>query len=131
MIGVSLVSAVNTQTKEKQKELEKIDSPLFKIRTKNAIKEETPIKNKIKDIITNFLENRVFLLKEVLINFMKSNLKDSDESYHTTEPIELCTEGKLCANSIGIETYHCGTCDVNGNCAETCINVCGKDQQPD
>ena len=62
MIGVGLVSAVNTQTREKQKELEKIDSPLFKIRTGNALTEEkTTMKNKIRNIITNFLENRIFL----------------------------------------------------------------------
>jgi len=62
MIGVGLVSAVNTQTKEKQKELEKIDSPLFKIRTGKAITaEKTTVRNKIRNIITNFLENRIFL----------------------------------------------------------------------
>ena len=125
IISVGLVSAVNTQTKEKQnKELKKINSPLFKIRTQESIREEeTPIKNKIKNIITNFLENRIFLIGRLI--------KKPRENMDTTAPIDFCTQGELCAKSIGHSTYQCGTCDVNGNCAETCINVCGKDQQPD
>ncbi len=74
LIGVGLVSAVNTQTKEKQKELDKKDSPLFKIRTGKAITEEkTTVKNKIRNIITKFLENRIFLNFPVVKLFLKKD----------------------------------------------------------
>ncbi len=59
MIGLTMASALDTQTKEKQKNLEKIDSPLFKIRTNKFIKEKN---QDFENTMSNFLNKRIFLI---------------------------------------------------------------------
>lgn len=91
MVSVSMVSAVNTQTKEK-KELKKIDSPLFKLRTEEATKEKTQdMKISFRNIIANFLENRLFMRHSIF------NDKDGGDE----EPLgpswpPYCTYNKFC-----------------------------------
>ncbi|MEF8879116.1 MAG: hypothetical protein V5A64_05905 [Candidatus Thermoplasmatota archaeon] len=62
LITTTMVSAVNTTTSQqnKQEKPNKLDSPLFKTRTKQSINEKTQqIKQKIQNFITNLLENRI------------------------------------------------------------------------
>ncbi|MEF8879112.1 MAG: hypothetical protein V5A64_01815 [Candidatus Thermoplasmatota archaeon] len=64
LITTTMVSAVNTTTSQqnKQEKPNKLDSPLFKTRTKQSINEKTQqIKQKIQNFITNLLENRIFI----------------------------------------------------------------------
>ena len=59
MIGLTMASALDTNSKEKQKKLEKIDSPLFKIRTNIFIKEKN---QDSENIAHKFLSKRIFLI---------------------------------------------------------------------
>ena len=54
IVGVSMVSAASMQTKEKEIK----ESPLFRIRKDNLINKG---KTTFKNIVTKFLENRVFI----------------------------------------------------------------------
>lgn len=56
-----MVSAVDTQTTK----IKKKTSPLFKIRLNNQINKE---KTQIRNIVTNFLENRIFIRFSILAN---------------------------------------------------------------
>lgn len=104
LITISIVSATNTQnTKQKQKK----ESPLYKLKTNNAIGEKT---NKIKE---NYLKNRIYL------RLPSFNLNDESGMYggkHSTLP---CTEGRIC------NTLFCKTmaCKINYN---TINNVCER-----
>ena len=65
IISLSFISVVNADTKDSTPN-DKV-SPLYKVRTENAIKE------KIGELKTNYLGNRIFILPNLnLLNFYKN-----------------------------------------------------------
>ena len=122
MVSLSYASAIKTQ---QEKTLEEKISPLFKIRTKQWIREGIRKDNKI---VANYLNkvfnDRVFSLSIMILQLKNKGLNNPQISF-----FNQCgnTENYIC----GTSTSYCGTCDVNGNCAPSCVNLCGKDHIPD
>ncbi|MEF8879902.1 MAG: hypothetical protein V5A64_05885 [Candidatus Thermoplasmatota archaeon] len=104
LITTTMVSAVNTTTSQqnKQEKPNKLDSPLFKTRTKQSINEKTQqIKQKIQNFITNLLENRIFLVFPTFINGI---LKNGEEGNDIASAISYdCVEKSYCETA-------CDTC---------------------
>lgn len=85
MLSVSLISVANAETKKSNEK--KRESPLFKIRSKGAIRE------KIQDIKTNYLGDRIFLLP---FNRLSNLLGRSEDSMLFTKVWTLCFGGPKC-----------------------------------
>ena len=104
MIGVSMVTAVSTQTKEEK--LNKIDSPLFKIRTKNSINEKT------ESVKTSFLKERVTILSRIFTKLFGSDTDDDSNVLFWT----LKGDPKNCFT-------------LNGQIHSVCNRPCGDDSE--
>ena len=80
IVGISIASAVNTTAKKEEKQLNKIDSPLFNIRTQKILQNKDSKTNYQKGIFTNFLrmlkEERTIYIPELIKNIF------GDENYY-------------------------------------------------
>lgn len=94
LLTISFATAVNTNAKTNKKE-----SPLFQIRTQGAIKDNIKEgKEKISDMITSFINNRVYL-RIPLLEYMLG--KGQNQNHLWSSP-----SGTFCP-SMGCLTY-CG-----------------------
>lgn len=99
IISVSMGSAVNTvqvTQKSVEKKLDKLDSPLFKMRSRDAIIDKNQqSKEKIYYFIEKYFENRIFSITPIINLFIKKifGVQESipEQNYRIMDTYSKCT----------------------------------------